>query len=164
MPYTKKRLKVMKIALELEIRFTVTPVSDFPEAGDMNEINRLVFIHVFGMPPDRIVGPPQSSGWFYEWIPSGQPPKTHMLESKMIPMFASEASAALVMERKLEERGLRDAYVGELWRLLYPELEMVEATTFEQMFRLTHALPYHKAIAALRACCFPPAKETTDAS
>ncbi len=57
----------------------------------------------------------------YHYIPSGKPPRTHMIDAKVVPYFSSDMSAAMEVISKMEnegwfvEMGNDDSRTNEHW-------------------------------------------------
>ena len=84
----------------------------------------------------------------YYYIPSGKPPRTHMIDARPVPHFSSNISATFEMEEKIKELGLVNSYTKELGKIVFGFYGVLPENE-QQWFALIHASAEQRARAAL---------------
>lgn len=137
-----------------------------PQAGSVegfqqawHEIDRLVMVHVFGI-PEREIFKSHPDSVAYQWIPSGKPRRTHMVDAEYLPIFSRDLNDVFGMRRMLEADGKHEDYIKELWSLIIPNVPSTEELSYGDIFLLAQASPYYHCVAALRAVGYQGEQQT----
>jgi len=112
------------------------------------ELDKRIAEQVFGIkkifrPCDTKTGEDYFSPKEYHYIPSGKPPRTHMIDARVVPYFASDISAAMEVEDRIAELGLTGRYVDAIVDVVGG----VQST----LWPIVHATAKQRSLAALKA-------------